>query len=584
MGDVADVEADERIDSPGDAAGGPYPCSSSHRNIGHEISSQAAEYIAVMSKLRVVDLRYFVGCVAVLGTVFAVPAVAQSADTATQKCEALGSTSLAGAKVTSAVVVPEKTAMSDAPLGAYTVRVMPAFCRVKVTDRPSADSEIKTEVWLPLAGWTGRVRGIGNGGFAGEMYFEQMAAGVKQGSVAVATDTGHVGGTPGFALGHPEKVKDFGWRGIHDMTVQAKAIASAFYGKQVERSYFVGCSDGGREALMEAQRFPADYDGILAGAPAYNWTGLLAASATDVFRLRSSEAADLSPKKLPAITAAVNAACDAKDGVSDGILNDPRQCGFDPATMACKGAEMDSCLTPPEVASLKEIYAAKKLSSGQTIYPGYLPGAENAAGSWNVWLLGPGSAMVFFTAGYYGDFVYGQPDWKLSSFDLDRDYKLAVDKTAKALDATDTNLKPFVARGGKLLMYHGWNDPAIPALSSVEYYNGVMSAMGKKATESAVRLYMVPGMLHCGGGPGATLIGGGEGIRGDAQHDVLTALEEWVEDGKGPGDLIASKFVDDDWSKGIGMTRPVCVYPKVVTYVSGDTKDAKSFSCVAPAR
>jgi feruloyl esterase len=474
--------------------------------------------------------------------------------------------------------------MPDAPLGPYTVRVMPAFCRVKVVDRPSADSEIKTEVWLPLEGWTGRVRGIGNGGFAGELYFEQMAAAVKQGSVAVATDTGHVGGTPEFALGHPEKVKDFGWRAVHDMTVQAKALAAAFYGKQVEHSYFVGCSDGGREALMEAQRFPADYDGILAGAPAYNWTGLLSAGAEDEWTMRASEAANLSPKKLPAISAAVNAACDAKDGVADGILNDPRQCGFDPATMACKGAETDSCLTLPEVASLRQIYAAKKDGQGKAIYPGYLPGAEAAAGSWGVWLLGPQSLLGFFTMGYFGDFVHDQADWKLSSFDFDKDYKLARDKTGEALNATDTNLKPFAGRGGKLVLYHGWNDPAIPALSSVEYYEGVVSTMGRKATESSVRLYMVPGMLHCGGGPGATLIGGGAGVRGDAKHDVLTALEEWVEAGKGPGDIVAAKFVDDDWSKGIGMTRPVCVYPKVVTYVGGDAKDAKSFSCVAPAR
>jgi hypothetical protein len=198
--------------------------------------------------------------------------------------------------------------------------------------------------------------------------------------------------------------------------------------------------------------------------------------------------------------------------------------------------------------------------------------------------LGPQSLMSFFSTGYYADFVHEQPDWKLSSFDFDKDYKLSVDKTAQALNATDTNLKPFVGRGGKLLIYHGWNDAAIPAPSSIQYYNGVVKAIGQKATENALRLYLVPGMLHCGGGPGATLIGQDGTMRTDAQHDVLTALEEWVEAGKGPGDLIASKFVDDDWSKGIGMTRPVCAYPKVVTYVKGDPKDAKSFSCAAPGR
>jgi len=582
VGDVAGAQVDERIDGPGDAAGGPYPCSSSHRNIGHEISLQAAEYIAGMSKLRVVDLRSLAGCFAVLGVVLAVPAIAQGTGTTAQKCEAVAATSLVGAKVTSAVVVPEKTAMPDAPLGEYTVRVMPAFCRVKITDKPSADSEIKTEVWLPLAGWNGRYRGTGNGGFAGSMYFEQMAAAVKQGSVAAATDTGHVGGEPGFAVGHPEKVKDFGWRAIHDMTVQAKAIANAFYGKQVEHAYFVACSDGGREALMEAQRFPADYDGILAGAPAYNWTGLLAAGAEDEKTMLASEAAFLSPKKLPAITAAVNAACDAKDGLADGILNDPAKCGFDPGTLVCKGAETDSCLTPPEVESLKEIYAAKKDAHGKVIFPGYPAGAEDAPNNWGLWLLGPQSLIGFFSVGYFSDFVHEQVDWKISSFNFDKDYKLALEKTGDALNSTDTNLKPFAGRGGKLVIYHGWNDAAIPAPSSIQYYDGVVSAMGQKAADDAMRLYLIPGMLHCDGGPGVTLIGQDGTIRGDAQHDVLTALEEWVEAGKGPGDLIASKFVDDDWSKGIGMTRPVCVYPKVVTYVKGDPKDAKSFSCVAP--
>ena len=181
--------------------------------------------------------------------------------------------------------------MADAPLNPFTVRVLPSFCRVKVTDAPSADSDIKTEIWLPLAGWTGRVRGAGNGGFAGVLDYEALAAAVKQGSAGVATDTGHVGGEPAFALGHPEKVKDYGWRAVHDMTVQAKALAAAFYGKPVEHAYFIGCSDGGREALMEAQRFPADYNGIVAGAPAYNWTGLLSSGARDMSRMQSSPAA-----------------------------------------------------------------------------------------------------------------------------------------------------------------------------------------------------------------------------------------------------------------------------------------------------
>jgi feruloyl esterase len=497
-------------------------------------------------------------------------------------CTKLATLKLGGATVTSAVVVPEKTAMADVPLGPYTVRVMPAFCRVKLNDKPSLDSDIKTEVWMPLTGWDGRVRGLGNGGFAGRLDYESMAGAVKEGAVAVATDAGHTGDLGTFALGHPEKVKDFGWRAVHDMTVQAKAIARLFYGKSVAHSYFVACSDGGREALMEAQRFPNDYNGILAGAPAYNWTALVSSSGVNAARMESSAAAYLPAQKLPAIGAAVNAACDAKDGVSDGILNDPTQCGFNPATLACKGAETDSCLMPEQVTTLKEFYTAKKLKNGQIVFPGYSPGAEAAHDGWDTWQLGHTSIMDFFVNGYFSNFVYENPDWKLSSFDFDKAYAMANEKTAAALNATETNLKPFADLGGKLILYHGWNDTAIPALSTVVYYDGLVKTLGQKDAESAVRLYMVPGMLHCGGGPGATLFGEGGGARGDAQHDVLTALEGWVEGGAGPGDLIATKFVDDDWAKGVGMTRPVCVYPKVVTYVSGDPKVAASFACKAP--
>jgi hypothetical protein len=410
------------------------------------------EYIAGMAKLRV---GYFwVLMVMMVGGAVCAAGQAGGGDA----CARMTAMKLDRATVTSAVVVPEKTAMADAPMGPYRVRVMPAFCRVKVTDRPTADSEIKTEVWLPLAGWNGRLRGIGNGGFAGEIGYEPMGGAVIEGSAVVATDTGHVGGGPGFALGHPEKVKDFGWRAVHDMTVQAKVLVAAFYGKREQKSYFTACSDGGREALMEAQRFPADYDGILAGAPAYNWTGLVAAGAKDMHVMHATAASELPTAKLPAIGAAVRAACDAKDGVADGVLNDPRTCRFDPAVLTCKGAETDACLTGPQVATLEEMYRTKKDAQGKEIFPGYLPGAEDAKGSWDGWVTGPRSAMLFFGTGFFGDFVHEDPQWTLKSFDLDKDYKLATAKDGEALNATDTNLKAFAARGGKLVMYHGCGD------------------------------------------------------------------------------------------------------------------------------
>jgi hypothetical protein len=502
-----------------------------------------------------------------------------------ERCAGLTGVMLEGAKVTSAVLVPAGAALA-VKLEARQVGKLPAFCRVSVTDTPTGDSDIKTEVWLPVAGWNGRYRAEGNGGFAGEIYFSALAGAVAEGYATSGTDTGHVEDGAKFALGHPEKVKDFGWRAVHDMTVQTKVLVKAFYGKAAGHSYFTACSDGGREALMEAQRFPGDFDGILAGAPAYNWTALISAATANDQTLMATPGAYLPASKLPAITAAVLAACDGQDGLKDGVVGNPAACRFDPAVLACKEAETDGCLTAGQMATLKSIYAAKVDAAGRQMFPGYSPGAESAPGSWNGWMVGKKqgdpAAMMYFGLGYFKDFVFEREDWSLGTFDFDRDSKLALEKTGAALNATDTNLKPFAARGGKLLMYHGWNDPAIPALSSVEYYDGMVASMGKKATEAAVRLYMVPGMLHCEGGPGVTDFGqDGAAVRGDAQQDVFTALEKWVEVGKAPGTLTARKFVDGDDTKGVVGTRPVCAYPTWAKYVKGDAKDAGSFSCVA---
>ncbi len=523
-----------------------------------------------------------------VGMMFGVVSFANSEETTAARCAGLTAVKLEGAKVTLAVVVAAGTALADvkAGPGQGAVGKLPAFCRVKVTDTPTGDSDSKIEVWLPVAGWNGKYRASGNGGFAGEIYFGDMAAAVTEGYAASGTDAGHAGMESGFALGHPEKVKDFGWRAVHDMTVHTKLLVKAFYGKPVERAYFAACSDGGREALMEAQRFPADFDGILAGAPAYNWSALISAATADDQTLMASAATYLPAGKLPAITAAVLKACDGQDGVTDGLVGNPAKCRFDPAVLTCTAAETDACLTVAQVATLKSIYAAKVDAQGKHVFPGYSPGAESAPGSWGVWIVGkkPGdpALMMFFGLGYFRDFVYGREDWSLAEFDFDRDSKKALAKTGEALNATDTNLKPFAARGGKLVMYHGWNDPAIPGLSSVEYYDGVVGTMGKSAADAAVRLYMVPGMLHCGDGPGAVDFGqDATSIRGDAQHDGFTALEQWVEAGKAPGTLTATKFEGDDETKGVVLTRPLCAYPAEARYMKGDPMVAGSFACVA---
>jgi hypothetical protein len=469
---------------------------------------------------------------------------------------------------------------------------VPAFCRVVAVAKPSADSEIRIEVWMPAADWNGKLQGLGSGGFAGRIDYMPLGVAVSKGYAVTATNMGHDAESPldaSWALGHPEKVIDFGHRGIHEMTRVAKEAVHAFYGKAPQHSYFAGCSDGGREALMEAQRYPADYDGILAGAPANYWTALLSTAAADTQALTLDAASYIPQAKVPAIAAAVVKACDELDGVRDGILNDPRQCHFDPAVIQCKaGEDTDKCLTSPQVAALKKIYTGPRDAHGQQVFPGFLPGGEEGAGGWGLWIFGPAPAkslMAFFGIGYFADMVYEAPDWDYKTFRIDEALKLADARTASALNATDADLKPFQARGGKLIVYHGWNDPAISALNTVNYYDSVVAKLGQGDTDSFLRLYMVPGMQHCDDGPGTDSFGQvGRLIVDDPQHSVDASLERWVEKGVAPGTIIASKYTADD-REHPKMTRPLCAYPQAAKYKGkGDTNDAGNFVCEAPKK
>ncbi len=474
------------------------------------------------------------------------------------------------------------------PVDAHLYQKLPSFCRVLAESTPTPDSDIKIEVWMPVAGWNGKFRGQGNGGFAGEINYSFMAVSVSQGYATAGTDTGHTGQSTdaSWALNHPEKVIDFGYRGIHEMTGNAKAVIDAYYGKAPSRSYFASCSDGGREALMEAQRFPDDYDGILAGAPAYAWTSLVSSGMHKVQALMLDQASYIPPAKLPAISSAVLDACDAKDGVKDGILNDPRTCHFQPESLLCKGTDSDSCLTRPQVTTLNAIYAATVDSTGRQVYPRSLPGGELGPGGWSTWVLGtePGKSLgVAFGIGYFSNMVYSDPHWNYKTFTVDDGLKAAEEKTAAALNATDPNLKPFASHGGKLILYHGWNDPAISPLSTLEYYQQVQSS--NSDAQSFVRLFMVPGMQHCYGGPGPSSFSQfgwrpGTGTD-DVQHDIYKALEQWVDQGIAPETVIAAKIeADGKAAPKITMTRPLCSYPKAAKYKgSGDTNSAASFTC-----
>lgn len=509
---------------------------------------------------------------------------------ADDSCEKLAGAKIPGATITLAQTVAAGTfAGPPAPSGAdlsALYKSLPAFCRVVAEAKPTADSDIKIEVWLPVAGWNGKLQGLANGGFAGLIDYPGLGAAMSRGYAATATDTGHAGSPidASWALGHPEKVIDFGHRGIHEMTRVAKETVHAFYGKTVQRSYFAGCSDGGREALMEAQRYPADYDGILAGAPANYWTALLSTAAFDTQALTLDPASFIPRAKIPAIAAAVLAACDELDGVRDGILNDPRQCHFDPATIECKaGEDNDKCLTAPQGAALKKIYAGPHDAQGRQVFPGFLPGAEEGQGGWETWITGAAPAkglIAFFGIGYFSNMVYEKADWDYKTFSVDAGLKLAEEKTASALNATDADLTPFKARGGKLIVYHGWDDPAIPAINTVNYYQSVLAKMGQGEADSFVRLYMVPGMQHCGGGPGPDSFGGSvQQTFDDPQHSMHAALEQWVEKGAAPSTIIASKFSAED-KQNPKMTRPLCAYPQAAKYKgSGDKNDAANFVC-----
>src|SRR6266403_4295997 len=445
-------------------------------------------------------------------------AYAQGAPSGTQPCEGLAQLKLSGAKIVSAQAVAAGAFTPPPNITPWIVgepsfyKMLPAFCRVVAEATPSADSSIKIEVWMPANGqnsgsWNGKLQGQGNGGFAGEISYQQLGTGVSQGYAMAGTDTGHSGTAveASWALGHPEKVADFGYRGIHEMTRVAKAAVKAYYGKDTQHAYFWGCSNGGRQALMEAQRFSEDYDGILAGAPANYWTHLLTKALADAQATTLDPASYIPSSKLPAIAGAVNAACDAQDGVSDGVVNDPKKCRFDPAVMLCKEGDSEKCLTTAQVTALKKLYEGPNDAKGRKIFPGYMPGAEEGPGGRETWITGPAprkSLLFAFSDGYFSNFVYGKADWNYKDASVDQAMKAADEKSAQVLNSTEANLTAFKARGGKLILYHGWNDPAISALNTINYYNDVVSKMGARETEAFARLYMVPGMQHCGGGPG----------------------------------------------------------------------------------
>ena len=499
-----------------------------------------------------------------------------------QPCERLTALKLPHTEIVSAVSV-------SAEDNAHVAR-----CVVKAVARPTKDSEIKLEVWLPpQAGWNGKYLQSGNGGWAGNIPASTLAMAAKRGYAAAGTNGGHDDGgalPAGWAIGHPEKLVDFGHRALRETTAAAEAVIEAFYGKPAQRSYFFGCSDGGREALMEAQRYPEDFDGIIAGAPANDWSNLFTGFVWNEQALLSDPASLIPAAKLPAIQKAALAACDANDGVKDGLIEDPRTCRFDPAALTCKGDENAECLTGRQVAALKKIYEGpRNPRTGKQIFPGYPAGHEAVPGAWRPWIINSPqekSIQISFGNSFFGQAVFEAPNWDFRTLNFDSDVAVALEKAGAVLNSTSPDLRTFRARGGKLIQYHGWADAAIAPLSSIEYYEKVRAFFAKYpdarssgAVADFYRLFMVPGMGHCGGGIGPKSFGNdGNAFSGDPERDVISALERWVEQGVAPDRLIGTGTVPADTTTT--MTRPLCAYPLVAHYNgAGDPNQAASFTC-----
>ena len=482
---------------------------------------------------------------------FSIMLIAAALPAAAASCESIASLALRNTKIDLAqsVGAGQFTPPQANGKGGAAFRSLPSFCRIAATLTPSSDSNIKIEVWMPESGWNNALQSVGNGAWAGSISLPAMATALAGGYATASTDTGHSGNNADFITGHPEKVIDFAYRSVHEMTVAAKAIVAAYYGKAAAHSYWNGCSTGGRQALAEAQRFPGDYDGIIAGAAANYVTHLQGQQVWMNEIVHKDEASYIPPEKYRTLHDAVLKACDALDGVKDGVLEDPSRCHFDPHELACTNGEAPTCLTPTQVETARKIYTGP-----QPLFPGLERGSEMG------WASLSGPKPMSLAEETYKYLVFKDPSWNYLTFDPARDMAAADKAVSATMNSVDPNLKPFFGHGGKLLMYHGWADPGIAPRNSVNYYRTVV----EKAGGDSIRLFMVPGMGHCAGGDGTDTF------------DKMAALSTWVEKGKAPSQIVASHLTRGTPDR----TRPLCPYPQVAQYQgTGSTDDAANFAC-----
>jgi feruloyl esterase len=491
--------------------------------------------------------------------------------TAAQLCASIASLKVPDTRIAMAQVVSAGTFSSSAPfqppppgagISAVPFKDLPEFCRVTAFVNPVKDSEIGFELWMPTANWNGKFMGVGNGGFGGMISAAALTAPLARGYATASTDTGHqyMGrNTPEFALGHREKLIDYAYRAVHEMTVKAKAIVEAYYGQRPKLAYWYGCSLGGRQGLTEAQRFPADFDGIVVGAPANFMTHLNAGAVWKKHAIDKTPAGVMPPAKLALLHDAVLAACDDRDGVKDKMLEDPKRCDFDPKALECKGADSPSCLTTAQVELARAFYGpAVNPRTKEIIFPGYALGSERG---WDM------AQNIYGRGDFFKYALFQDASWDYSAFDFDADLARADQADNGLTSSTDPDLRPFFGRGGKLLHFHGWGDPDVTPFNSVNYYQSVVDLIGGPNVRDSYRLFMVPGMAHCGGGDGLN------------RFDAIREIEQWVEGRQPPNRIIATRVTDGH----LDRTHPLCPYPQVAEYKgTGSTDDPLNFVCRLP--